>query len=87
MGRTFETIFWVVFYGLLLTWIWKITDNQQEEYLKQLEEKLKEEQSWKLLLEELNEGIVCFSDDEEVVYLNRACEKLNNPNGVQSPYA
>ena len=47
---------------MFFTGVWRVTDNQQKEYLHKLEAKLNEEKTWKKLLEELSEGIVCFDD-------------------------
>ncbi len=52
--------------------MWKIEDNQIEIYLNKLEDKLKEEKSWRILLDELTNGIITIDVDNKLTFANPA---------------
>ena len=69
--------------GLIFTLLNVVEERQLKSYLRKLEVKLVEEKSWKSLVEQMTEGIACIDEDDQIVFMNQACEELNNP-GVAS---
>ena len=57
---------------LMMAWIWKLQYDQFKEYLEKLEGKLKEEQSWKHLLMELQSGILIIDTEHQINFANAA---------------
>lgn len=53
-----------------------IYDNHTTDYLHQLNDKMKETESWHKLIKNLPEAIACFDSQYDSLYLNRAAKRI-----------
>ena len=60
----------------IFTNYFKIYDQHTSDYLCQLNDKMKETESWHKLIKNLPEAIACFDSEYDSLYLNRAAKRI-----------
>ena len=61
---------------LLILHLYKKDNDILQQYLEKLQQKFDEEQSWKQLIDDLQEGIILIDKDFQIKYQNRTIDTI-----------